>query len=64
MAVVVDALHDKARAFYERYGFQRFPDNVYRLFMPMQTIGQLLAEDDSGSVGRRACSWDLLSAFL
>ena len=27
MAVIVDALHDRARMFYERYGFQRFPDN-------------------------------------
>jgi N-acetylglutamate synthase-like GNAT family acetyltransferase len=44
-AVIVDALHDGARAFYERYGFQRFPDNEFRLFLPMQTIGQLLEED-------------------
>jgi GNAT superfamily N-acetyltransferase len=46
MAVVVDALHDRARAFYERYGFQRFPDNEYQLFLPMRTIAQLLAEGD------------------
>jgi ribosomal protein S18 acetylase RimI-like enzyme len=49
MAVIVDALHDRARAFYERYGFQRFPDNELRLFLPMQTIGQVLeSEDDEG----------------
>ena len=47
MAVVVDALHDRARAFYERYGFQRFPDDELRLFLPMQTIGRLL-EDEEG----------------
>lgn len=47
MAVVVDALHDRARAFYEPYGFQRFPDDEYRLLMPMQTIAQLLAEDEA-----------------
>jgi ribosomal protein S18 acetylase RimI-like enzyme len=47
MAVVVDALHDRARAFYERYGSQRLPDNELRLFLPMQTIGHLL-EDDEG----------------
>lgn len=46
MAVIVDALHDDARAFYERYGFKRFPENDLRLFLPMQTIGQLLEEDD------------------
>ena len=36
MAVIVDALHDRARTFYERYGFQRFPDNEYQLFLPMR----------------------------
>ncbi len=46
MAVIVDALHDRARAFYEQSGFQRFPDNAHRLLMPMQTIAQLLAEDE------------------
>jgi GNAT superfamily N-acetyltransferase len=44
-AVIVDALHDAARAFYERYGFQRFPDSELRLFLPMQPIGQLLEAD-------------------
>jgi hypothetical protein len=46
MALIVAALHDRARAFYERYSFQRFPDNGPRLFLPMQTIGQLLEEGD------------------
>lgn len=46
-AVVVDALHDRARAFYERYGFQRLLDNSYQLFLPMPTIGRLLAADAS-----------------
>lgn len=44
-AVIVDALHDNARSFYERYGFQRFPDNGDRLFLMMGTITQLLAEE-------------------
>lgn len=35
MAVVVDAKDDQARGFYERYEFQRFADNPYRLFLPM-----------------------------
>ncbi|MFN8593502.1 MAG: GNAT family N-acetyltransferase [Thermomicrobiales bacterium] len=47
MAVIVDALHDRARGFYEQYGFQRFPSNEYRLFLPMTTIAQLLAEGDA-----------------
>jgi GNAT superfamily N-acetyltransferase len=41
MAVVVDAKDDAARAFYERYGFIRFVDHDYRLFLPMATIAQL-----------------------
>lgn len=47
MAVVVDALHDRACAFSERYGFQRFPTNENRLFLPMPTIAPLLAEDET-----------------
>jgi GNAT superfamily N-acetyltransferase len=42
MAVVVDAKGDRARAFYERHGFQRFADAPYRLFIPMQTIEALI----------------------
>jgi GNAT superfamily N-acetyltransferase len=41
LAVVVDAKNDDARAFYERYGFQRLVDHEYRLFLPMKTIEQL-----------------------
>lgn len=47
IGVIVDALHDRARAFYERYGFRRFPDNDGRLFLLMPTIGQLLEEGDA-----------------
>lgn len=39
--VVVDALDDDARGFYERAGFIRFLDNEYKLFLPMGTIGKL-----------------------
>jgi GNAT superfamily N-acetyltransferase len=46
MAVIVDALHDRARTFYERYGFRRFSDEN-RLFLPMQTIERLLDEGDA-----------------
>jgi GNAT superfamily N-acetyltransferase len=41
MAVVVDAKDEAARAFYERYGFQRLADHPNRLFLPMRTIEQL-----------------------
>jgi GNAT superfamily N-acetyltransferase len=43
-AVVVDALHERARSFCERHGFQRFSGDEYRLLLPMQTIAQLLDE--------------------
>jgi hypothetical protein len=50
MAGVVDALHDRARTSYERYGCQRVPDNEIRLVLPTQTIGQLLED----TVGKRS----------
>lgn len=34
-ALVVDALNDSARAFYEHYGFIRLEDDPYRLFLPL-----------------------------
>lgn len=40
MAVVVDAKDAAARGFYERYGFQRFLNREYRLYLPMATIAQ------------------------
>lgn len=43
MAVVVDAKSDEARVFYEKYGFERFVDDPYRLFIPMATIAALVA---------------------
>lgn len=43
MAVVVDAIDDAARSFYERYGFERFLDDPGRLFLPMTTIAKLLS---------------------
>ena len=41
MAVVVDALDDSARSFYEHYQFIRFPDYPNRLFLPMTTIAKI-----------------------
>ena len=41
MALLVDALDDAARGFYERYGFQELIEHQSRLFLPMKTIEQL-----------------------
>ena len=40
-AIVVDALHERASAFYERYGFTPFPSAPRRLFLPLRTFEQL-----------------------
>ncbi len=42
-AVVVDAIGERARSFYERYGFCYFPDRKLRLFLPMKTIADLFS---------------------
>jgi GNAT superfamily N-acetyltransferase len=49
MAVVVDAKDDAARAFYQRYGFERMVDHEYRLFMRMSTINELFSTRGSTS---------------
>jgi len=41
VGVVVDAKDDPAVAFYERFGFIRFPRRRDRLFLPMRTINAL-----------------------
>lgn len=38
VAVVVDALDDRAAKFYQRYGFQPFADSPLRLFFPMKDV--------------------------
>jgi hypothetical protein len=42
-AVVVDAIDDRARSFYEHYEFCAFPDRKLRLFLPMKTIADLFS---------------------
>ncbi len=42
IGVIVDAKDDRARAFYEQYGFQRLQGDPYRLIPFMKTIEQLL----------------------
>jgi GNAT superfamily N-acetyltransferase len=41
LAIIVDAIDDKARRFYEHYGFHRFPRQSDRLFLHMQTIQEM-----------------------
>jgi len=41
--VVVDAINERARSFYEQYEFCVFPDRRLRLFLPMKTIAVLFS---------------------
>lgn len=41
LAVVVDAKNERARRFYEAYGFLGLPDHPNRLFLAMQTIERI-----------------------
>lgn len=43
-AIVVDAKDEDAAAFYERYGFQRFPSRPLRLFLPASTAAAALEQ--------------------
>lgn len=42
IGVIVDAKDDRARTFYEQYGFQRFQGDPYRLILFMKTMEQLI----------------------
>jgi hypothetical protein len=39
-AMVVDAIDDNAKGFYEQFGFIRLNDNSPRLFLPLKSINQ------------------------
>ena len=41
VAVVADAKDEQAAGFYERYGFNRFPNMPLRLYLPMTAVGKL-----------------------
>ncbi|MHB8483986.1 MAG: GNAT family N-acetyltransferase [Nitrospiria bacterium] len=41
VAVIVDAINDEAKEFYEHYGFIVFPNHTHRLFIHMQTISEM-----------------------
>lgn len=40
-AVVVDAMDDRARSFYEAYDFRVFPDRANRMFLPMTAVKKI-----------------------
>jgi GNAT superfamily N-acetyltransferase len=40
-AVTVDALHEKARSFYEAFGFIALKDDAFHLFLPLATLDRL-----------------------
>lgn len=46
LAVIVDALHQKAARFYQKYGFISFDQEPLKLYLPMQSIEQLLSSCD------------------
>ena len=37
-ALVVDAINDNAKGFYEQFGFTRISDDSPRLFLPLKSI--------------------------
>jgi GNAT superfamily N-acetyltransferase len=43
-AVIVDAIDDDAKRFYEKYGFVPFEDEPYQLYLPMQAVEALLKQ--------------------
>ncbi len=45
LAIVVEAENDSARAFYEHYGFLRFVDDEYRLYLPVMTVDQIRSDE-------------------
>ncbi len=42
-AVIVDAIDAQALSFYQRFEFQAFPDQPYKLFRTMKNIAQTFA---------------------
>ena len=48
VAVVVDAIDEKARAFYRHYSFSDVPNHPSRLFISMKTISRMLVNAEPG----------------
>ncbi len=44
IAVVLDCLHERAKAFYQRWDFQQLPGHPYRLFLSAQTLNAMMTK--------------------
>jgi GNAT superfamily N-acetyltransferase len=44
VAVVLDAKHEKAKRFYQRYEFESLPDQPLALWLPMAAVAKLFAK--------------------
>jgi GNAT superfamily N-acetyltransferase len=42
IAVILDCVDDRAKTFYQRWDFQEFPGNPYRLFLSAQRLASLM----------------------
>lgn len=42
--VVVDAIEERATAFYRHHGFEELPENPRRLYLPLRRIARLVAD--------------------
>lgn len=47
VGVIVDAIDERAKAWYLKLGFIPFEDDVMRLFLPMRTIKELMESSDA-----------------
>lgn len=45
LAVIAEALDEKALNFYIKYGFQQFRQNPMKLYLPMKSVEELVAYD-------------------
>jgi ribosomal protein S18 acetylase RimI-like enzyme len=45
-AIVLDATDEQAKAFYERYGFLELTDDPLHLYLPLDSVRKLLAEEE------------------
>jgi len=48
--VVVDAKNEGVASFYEKFGFQRFPNQLDRLFMPVKVISEIFKDGSAHEI--------------
>ncbi|MFZ9091957.1 MAG: GNAT family N-acetyltransferase [Planctomycetaceae bacterium] len=44
VAVILDCVDDRAKAFYQRWDFAELPGNPYRLFLSSQTLAEMMQQ--------------------